>query len=498
MALTAEKTSIVASFVPASVREAVEATSSVPEGAGIVEVRLDRFDEAPDLRAIRRAFGGVALMATARSCAEGGGFSGGAEERKRLLRGAVDAGFEWVDVEFRSGLDLLRELPTDRVVLSFHDVNGIPPDLARLLLAMEATRAAHVKIVATAKDSRDALTLLRLQKESRSNRLSCFGMGEAGIATRALAPYFGARLAFGALRGGESTAPGQLPAADLSEVYGVSRPRKVESVFSILGGLVSHSLSPAIHNACFEVYGIPSLYVPFALRSLRGEFRPLVSALDDLGVPLRGASVTVPFKEEAALEATPAEKGAVNTLLREGGAFSEVFSSANTDRTAIESFLPPPSPGGRALVLGAGGTARAALEALRSAGWPAAVFSRTASRTRGLAADTGATCLESLDPSRRWDVLFNATPLGMNEEDPLPCPAAMLAPGVLLIDAPYRPGGTALARAARRAGAAVRDGFELLLAQAALQVTLFSGRSATVDELRSRLPERIRRPFEVK
>ena len=494
MALTAEKTSIVASFVPASVREAVEATFSVPEGAGIVEVRLDRFDEAPDLRAIRQAFGGVALMATARSIAEGGGFTGGAEERRRLLRGAVDAGFDWIDVEFRSGLDLLRELPTDLVILSFHDVNGIPSDLAGLLLAMEATRAAHVKIVATAKDSRDALTLLRLQKERGGGRLSCFGMGEAGIATRALAPYLGARLAFGALRAGEVTAPGQLPAADLSEIYGVSRPRRVESLFSILGGVVSHSLSPAIHNACFEAYGIPSLYVPFALRSLREEFRPLVSALDDLGVPLRGASVTVPFKEEAALEATPAEKGAVNTLLREGGA----FSSANTDRTAIVSFLPPPSPDGRALVLGAGGTARAALEALRSAGWPAAVFSRTASRTRDLAADTGATCLESLDPSRRWDVLFNATPLGMKEEDPLPCPAAMLAPGVLLIDAPYRPGGTALARAARRAGAAVRDGFDLLLAQAALQVALFSGRGATVDELRSRLPERIRRPFEVK
>ncbi len=494
MPLTAEKTLIVASFVPASVRDAVEAAASVPRGAGIVEVRLDRFDEVPDLRAIRHAFGGVALMATARSIAEGGGFSGGAEERRRLLRGAVDAGFDWIDVEFRSGLDLLPELPADRTVLSYHDVSGLPADLAGLLLAMESTRAAHVKIVATAKDSRDALTLLRLQKESRSSRLSCFGMGEAGIASRVLAPYLGSRLAFGALRAGEATAPGQLAAADLFEIYGVACPRTVESLFSIFGGVVSHSLSPTIHNACFAAYGLPSLYVPFALRSLSAEFRSLVSALDDLGLPLRGASVTVPFKEEAALEATPPLKGAVNTLLREGG----VFSSANTDRIAIASFLRPPSSNSLALVLGAGGTARAALEALRSCGWAAAVFSRTTARARDLAAATGATCIESLDPSRRYDVLFNATPLGMKEGDPLPCPEGMLAPGVLLIDAPYRPGGTALARAARRAGAAVCDGFDLLLAQAALQVALFTGRGATVDELQSLLPEKIRRRFEVK
>ncbi len=493
MVLTAEKSSIVASFVPASVREAVEASSSVPAGAGIVEVRMDRFGEAPDLRAIRRAFGGVALMATARSVAEGGAFSGGAEERRRLLGGAVDAGFDWVDVEFRSGLALLSDVPPERTVLSFHDVSGIPADLAGLLSAMEATRAAHVKIVATARESGDALKLLGLQQGSRSGRLSCFGMGEAGIATRALAPYLGARLAFGALRAGESTAPGQLPAADLHDVYGVSRPRRVESLFAIFGGVVSHSLSPAIHNACFEAYGLPALYVPFALRSLREEFRPLVAALDGLGLPLRGASVTVPFKEEAARETTPAGTGAVNTLLREGGA----FSSANTDRIAIASFLPPPPPGGRALVLGAGGTARAALEALRSTGWATEVFSRTAARARVLAAETGAACLDALDPSARHDVVFNATPLGMREGDPLPCPEGMLGPGVLLIDAPYRPGGTELARTARRAGAAVRDGFDLLLAQAALQVALFTGRRTTVDELRSRLPERIRRPFEV-
>ena len=493
MALTAEKASLVASFVPGSLREAVEASALVPHGAAVVEVRLDRLGEAPDLPAIRRAFAGVALMATARSVEEGGHFSGGAEERRRLLVGAVEAGFDWVDAEFRLGPDLLAELPAKRTVLSYHDPKGVPEDLPGLLAAMEATGARHVKIVATPTDSRDALALLALQARSRSGRLSCFGMGEAGIATRVLAPYLGARLAFGALKGGAATAPGQLPAADLAEVFGVGRSRPVSSLHALFGGVVSHSLSPAIHNATFEAYGLPCLYVPFALGSLREEFRPLSLALDRLGLPLRGASVTVPFKEEAAREATPPASGAVNTLLREG----EGFSSANTDRPAIASFLPPPSAGGRALVLGAGGTARAALEALRSAGWPADLLGRSPVRSRALARETGASWLEALDPAVRYEVLFNATPLGMKDGDPLPCPEALLVPGLLLIDAPYRPGGTPLSRAARGAGVSVRDGFDLLLAQAAHQSLLFTGRPATVLELRSRLPERIRRPFEV-
>jgi 3-dehydroquinate dehydratase / shikimate dehydrogenase len=493
LALTAEETSIVASFVPASVEEAVDAASAVPPGARIVEVRLDRIG-GEGLSAIREAFRGVPLMATARSVAEGGLWSGRPDDLRRLLRAALDAGFEWVDVELRAGEAILAELPARRVVLSFHDPAGLPADLPGLLAEMEATRAAHLKIVATARDSQGALALLELQAGSRSGRLSCFGMGEAGIATRVLAPYLGARLAFGALRAGGATAPGQLPAADLAEVYGVGRARTAERLFALFGGVVSHSLSPAIHNATFEARGLGALYVPFAMRSLEAELGPLVSGLDRLGLPLSGASVTVPFKEEAARAATPPVDGAVNTLLRRGTG----FSSTNTDRAAFEGFLPPPGPGRRALVLGAGGTARAALEALRTAGWPALLSSRTPARAAALAEATGATLLDRLDAAERYDVVVNATPLGMKPGDPLPCPESLLGPGALVIDAPYRPGGTELAMAARRVGATVRDGFELLLAQGALQSELFTGLPTTVGELRSRLPERIRRPFEVK
>ena len=214
--------------------------------------------------------------------------------------------------------------------------------MSALVARMLATPARFVKVVATANDSGDARRLLELQAAHRDGRLATFGMGEAGIATRALAPYLGAALAYGALLPGRATAPGQLLARDLAEIYGVARPRKVSRLFGLLGGVVSHSLSPALHNANFEALGLDALYVPFAMRMLGRELEPLVASLDALGLPLVGASVTIPFKEEAALLSGTAEDGerAVNTLLRSSAPGQPLrLRAENTDREAFEAVI---------------------------------------------------------------------------------------------------------------------------------------------------------------
>jgi shikimate 5-dehydrogenase len=319
-------------------------------------------------------------------------------------------------------------------------------------------------------------------------------MGEAGLVTRALSPYLGASLSFGAALPGEATAPGQLPAADLLDVYAVGRPRRAEALFALLGGRVSHSFSPAIHNGRFEELGLPLLYVPVALASLAAEIGPLREALDGLGLPLRGASVTVPFKEEAAaLAGAPGE--ARNTLLFAPGG---PVASANTDREALLAAIPAAPGEGAALVLGAGGMARSAVEALAARGWRVDVAARTASRAAALAAACGARVVASpTSAGLAYAVVVNATPLGLDAEDPLPCPGTLLGPGVLAIDSPYRPGGTAFARLALRRGARLVDGFTLLLSQAAGQSALFAGREADAAALAARLPSRISSLFEV-
>ena len=500
MVLTAGKTLLVASFAPASNAEALgerAALADLPPSAA-VELRLDAMTEEPAFGALRACFESRTLIATVRSAAEGGAFRGSEEEEKRLLGAALAAGFDLADVEYRGGVRAtLLGLPPSKAILSLHDTEGIPADVNAVVARMLATPARFVKVVATANDSGDARRLLELQAANPGGRLATFGMGEAGIATRVLAPYLGAALAYGALVPGRATAPGQLLARDLAEIYGVGRARKVSRLFALLGGVVSHSLSPALHNASFEALGQDALYVPFAMRMLGRELEPLVASLDALGLPLAGASVTIPFKEEAALLSGLAEDGetAVNTLLRSSAPGQPLrLRAENTDRVAFEAVI---EDGGVALVLGAGGTARIAMDVLGRKGYEVFLMNRGDERGAALAKAKGAHYLSKKSPTAfpPPDVLINATPLGLKEGDPLPCEQSLLRPGMLVIDAPYRAGGTELVRAARAVGARVVDGQTLLLLQAAGQATLFTGRDTSPRELLLRLAPRLRSLF---
>ena len=513
LALTAENTLLVASVAPATNAEAArarEALADLPSSAAL-ELRLDGFAEAPAFSALRACFEGRTLIATVRSASEGGAFRGQTGEAQRLLSKALDAGFEFADLEFRrdGGDEAARISPSQRI-LSLHDPEGIPADVSALVARMLSSGARYVKLVATANDSGDARRLLELQAERGDGRLTIFGMGEAGIATRALAPYLGAALSYGGLLPGHVTAPGQLLARDLAETYGVARQRKASRLFGLLGGVVSHSLSPVLHNANFEALGLDALYVPFAMRMLGRELGPLVASLDALGLPLIGASVTIPFKEEAALMAGTDEDGerAVNTLLRSSAPGQPLrLRGANTDRAAFEAVIEEASKGERreeekgnvrvAIVLGAGGTARVAVDVLRKKGWEVFISNRTDARGGDLAKEMGVHALSKKSEAPRPEprVIVNATSLGLRSVDPLPCDPALLRPGVLVIDAPYRDGGTELVRAARAAGARVVDGQTLLLLQAAGQATLFTGRRTAPRDLLERLPSRSRPAF---
>ena len=517
MALTAENTLLVASVAPATNAEAARACEALAElpSSTALELRLDALTEEPAFGALRACFEGRTLIATVRSKAEGGVLPRTEEEEKRFLEGALASGFDFADVEFRRDVgDRFARIPCSKKISSLHDLEGIPADLNVVVTRMLSSGARFVKVVATANDSGDARRLLELQAARSDGRLTIFGMGEAGIATRALAPYFGAALSYGALLPGHLTAPGQLLARDLSEIYGVARHRRASRTFGLLGGVVSHSLSPALHNANFEALGLEALYVPFAMRVLGAELEPLVNSFDALGLPLVGASVTIPFKEEAALMAGTDEDGekAVNTLLRSSAPGQPLrMRGANTDRAAFEAVIEEASKeyrkgkrneketgsAGVALVLGAGGTARIAVEVLRRRRWEVFLMNRGDERGEALAKAEGAHYLpkKSSTALPQPDVVVNATPLGLREGDPLPCEQSLLRPGMLVIDAPYRAGGTELVRAARAAGARVVDGQTLLLLQAAGQATLFTGRATAPRDLLERLPPRSRPAF---
>ncbi len=277
MDLTAEKTLLVASVAPASNAEAFAAAkdaASLPEGAA-VELRLDAMVEMPEFGALRAAFGGRALIATVRSVQEGGSFRGTEDEERDFLEGALAAGFDFVDVEYRRdgpGRAWPSSLSPSKKISSLHDTEGIPADLDGVVARMLSSGARFVKLVATANDTSDVAAPPRAagRRPRRAFLRLRDGGGRDRDARPVAVPRRGALVRRAATRAARRR-PGQIAARDLADVYGVGRPRRVRRVFALLGDRVSHSLSPALHNANFEAVGQDALYVPFALRALGKE-----------------------------------------------------------------------------------------------------------------------------------------------------------------------------------------------------------------------------------
>jgi len=251
----------------------------------------------------------------------------------------------------------------------------------------------------------------------------------------------------------------------------VSAPR-----YGVLGWPVAHSRSPAMMAAAGLRYQL--LPVPPELLA------ETVAALPGAG--FHGANVTIPHKEAAlALADTASDAaraiGAANTLTFAGGR----IEADNTDAPGLLAALGD-RPRASALVLGAGGSARAAVHALLQAGAGVAVWNRTPERAQRLAADLGARAVREPEPA---DVLVQCTSVGLRDPEAtfrdLPLAPGDLAAYATVVDLVYRPGGTALLAQAAARGAATVDGLEVLVQQGALSFRRWTGRDAPLEAMRA-------------
>jgi shikimate dehydrogenase len=263
-------------------------------------------------------------------------------------------------------------------------------------------------------------------------------------------------------------------------------------VAAVVGHPITHSLSPAIHNAAFAACELDWVYLAFDVAP--GEGAAAVRAMRTLG--LAGLSVTMPHKEDAAgavdrLSGEAAALGAINTVVVEDG---EVVGE-NTDGAGFLDALRLDHgldvSGRRAVVLGAGGAARAVVLALVEAGVESvAIANRTAGRAERAAALGGgrATVVPPdgvAEVVAGADLLVNATPVGMAEmtgaDSGIPVDPSALHPGLVVVDLVYRPEETPLLRAATERGARAVGGLGMLVHQAAHQFRRWTGLEPPID-----------------
>lgn len=496
-------------------------------GAALVEYRVDGCfnlddDDARAMISDVVTRSPLPCIVTCRIASEGGEYHGDDEARASLFEALAEAERppRYIDIELASIetsaplLEFVKKLaqrreagaPAPRLIVSTHDFERRPPNLARRLERLRRMEdAAIIKVAYRARSLRDNLELFELLRE-RDRPTIALGMGEFGLMSRVLAPKFGGFLTFAALRNETATAPGQPSLADMKSLYRVSSITPSTRVFGVIGWPVAHSLSPHVHNAGFEAIEFDGAYVALPVPQEWEHFKASVGMLvDDQHLDFAGASVTLPHKahlvrlaqerrdEGWEIDATAEAAGAGNTLVRR----ADGWRVLNTDLPAISELLEERIGrlgARRVLIFGSGGAARAAAVAVTMQGGVALLHNRTQARAAALATEMDAFAHTRGGSARqvptdqladaRPDAIINATPLGMAggvAPDESPIDLAMYrerAHEIVVFDTVYQPRITPLLKQASELGFPTIEGAEMFVRQAALQFEAWTGRAA--------------------
>jgi len=454
--------------------------------ADLFEVRADRVIDLDLLTILRARTRPIVL--TCRPVSQGGAWDDEDPRRRLTLLEAVKRGFDYVDVELRSGfVDVMIEKVGEGLVVSHHDIHGMPDDLDQLYREMTEVGADVAKIVVTPRSIADVGRLLEFASrasEAAGPPLIALALGPLGTLTRVLAGRYGAPFTYASAASGAESAPGQLTAAVMADLYRVRNVTADTKVYGVLGRDVVRSLSPVLHNRALEARALDAVYVPLQAEALP----PFIEALPALG--LSGFSVTRPYKVEIVpylneVEEPAALCGSVNTVVVHDG----MLQGSTTDGIGVLVPLKKriDVKGRRVVIGGGGGAARAAALALMRKGAQVTLLARDPRQAEEVAAALGCASGALADAGQHpWDVLINATPVGSRASaDQAPLPADRHRKGTVVLDMVYDPLETRFLREAQAADCRIIDGLEMLLAQAVAQFETWTGLEAPADLMKS-------------
>jgi len=498
------------------------------ESADVIEIRFDCLEEIkPEhlwskIKRFRNQFDGK-ILATFRPKNEGQGGNRELSFRERYEfwnHSAVDEFFDWADIEFNfeGSKSYLRAI-WNRFIFSFHAFGSVQSysDLTEIYSKLEEMTADKqgnnesdiYKIAVKTDDITDSIPIWKiLEKAKAENReIIPIAMGESGKWTRILGLAHGAFMTYASLGSGNETAPGQVSAKDLVEVYRAKELDENTNVYGILGSNTSVSMSPYIHNEAFKFHKLNSVFVPFQVHNLDEFIKRMVKPeTREVELNFKGFSVTIPHKQSIIkhldfIDETAKAIGAVNTVKIVDGK----LYGYNTDAQGfIEPLLNSYGELQRAkvAVIGAGGAARACVYALKQQGAKVTVFARDLEKAKPFAEEF-AVNLQELPKTKDqkpktdfsdFDILVNTTPLGMKGKgDGVSAATADQLKGLHLVyDLVYIPFQTPLMTEADIAEVPKIGGLAMLIAQAVEQQKIWTGLAAPMKEMSRAALERLR------
>jgi len=412
----------------------------------------------------------------------------------KILKKAIELGTDYVDIELSEGRALIDEMQSycekqggfTRIIVSYHNIYRTPAlsILKKIFHQCRESQPAIVKIVTLAKTPQDNLKMLSLipYAQKRRQEIIALCMGEVGRISRIIAPFLGNYLSFAALDKDAQSAPGQYTVQDVKRINSLiaddssaDEPLHLLSPnYVLLGNPVQHSLSPLMHNAALTALGIPGHYHAFCVKDLAG-------ALEGIrGMDIRGASVTIPFKSAVLeyldnIDDDALKVGAVNTILNNNGR----LTGFNTDWWGLVLALQEVMEikGKKFVIIGAGGTTKAAAYGIMKEGGFPVLVNRTPEKAEILARKLNCPFYDLSAVGRiKADCLLNTTPVGMYPDiGQSPAGKVMLAAYEYVIDVIYNPLKTQLLKDAEEVGCHIVSGLNMFVHQGAEQIKLWTG-----------------------
>ena len=474
------------------------AESAIKESI-FIELRLDLLTKPgtglAEIKAFLSRHREVTALATCRRKPYGGKFTGSLNAELEILQKAAETGCHMVDIEVESAEQMTRPQLTKfrsalraagaSLLISSHDLTRTrrAEGLSQVTKKIEEFKPDFVKVVSTARSLADNLSILRMvEDQSLDAQLVGIAMGEEGLISRVLSPRAGAAFTFASTADGAETAPGQVSARTLLDLYRLDQLDQATRIFAVAGNPIAHSLSPIMHLTAFRRENVNAVMLPLKVKALDD----LLTVIRDL--PLDGVAVTMPLKQEvlphlANMDPLTARIGACNTLRT--GADGKLYGF-NTDVAGVVRPLEKRMrlKGARILVLGAGGAARAAVFGLVEQGSDVYVVNRTHEKAVALARKAKAHVLSHAALAKnKFDAIINTTPCGMTGiKQALPIKENELNAS-LVFDMVYTPLETPLLKLAKSRGLAVISGLEMFVQQGARQFEIWTGKPAPESEM---------------
>ncbi|MFA6185783.1 MAG: shikimate dehydrogenase [Phycisphaerae bacterium] len=457
------------------------------------------------------------VIVTCRDPKEGGQNNLSPAVRMEILVKAVKLGVGFIDCEYENfkhgyfgGIikKTLAENSKTKLIISAHNFKNKFENLSQIYeqiftlcpaaIAKTAYQANHIN------DCFEAFDIL--QKHGKKTIAIC--MGQAGVVSRIIAKKLDAFMTFASIEDNAATAPGQLTIEQMKS-YRFDIINSETEFFGIIADPVAHSISPAVHNACFAAEKMNRVYLPLLVSGGQNDFNEFMDNITSRPyLDFKGLSITLPHKTSALeyarekgehIEPLAVKIGAVNTMTiginERINAFNTDYAGAMDALTNAMGITRKQLHNKAVAVVGAGGAARAIIAGLVDVGAKVIIYNRTISRAHNLALEFGCHS-EGLEGIKNLDaeIVVNCTSIGMYPEiNASPVPAECLKSSMTVFDTVYNPMETLLLKQAKQANARTISGVEMFIGQAGEQFKHFTHTDCPMEILRKATLEKLSR-----